>query len=212
MEAFAPVEGAAAPLMRANIDTDIIIRIERLTSGAELGRYAFEALRYREDGAENPDFVLNQDGYRGAPVLISGANFGCGSSREGAVTAIAALGVRAIIAESFGDIFYANCFQNGVLPIRLPASRVAQLAARAAPGARFRVDLARQVITDPTGAEDRFEIAALRRLALLEGLDDIALSLRAGEAIAAWQAHDRAARPWVWDIPKDLNDSMDSRA
>lgn len=200
MQSFTTVTGPAAPLMRANVDTDVIVRIERLTTlGKEaLGPYAFEALRYRAEGSEDPGFVLNQPPFRGAPLLLADANFGCGSSREGAVWALQAIGVRCVIAPSFGDIFFANCFQNGVLPIRLPAAQVQALAAQAAGGGAFTVDLHAQRLTAPDGTALPFDVDALRREALLAGLDEIGLSLQHADAIAAWQAQDRALRPWNW--------------
>lgn len=200
MQPFTVVTGPAAPLMLANVDTDVIIRIERLTTLGKdaLGPYAFEALRYRADGSDEPDFVLNQPAFRGAPLLIADSNFGCGSSREGAVWALQASGVRCVIAPSFGDIFFNNCFQNGVLPIRLPETQVRSLAALAQGGAVFRVDLAAQVIEAPDGSHWPLEVERLRRDSLLEGLDEIGLTLRHAAAIDAWEAADRAARPWNW--------------
>lgn len=200
MEAFTTLTGRVAPLLQANLDTDVIIRVEHLTAPDQtrLGHFAFEALRYRPDGSENPDFTLNQPAYRGAPILLSGPNFGCGSSREGAVTAIQQMGVRCIIAPSFGDIFFSNCFQNGLLAIRLPEAEVAALAARLAHGGELTVDLERQVVV--AGNEvHRFEVERSRREALLEGLDDIGLTLKQMAAIRGFQAADRARRPWVWD-------------
>jgi 3-isopropylmalate/(R)-2-methylmalate dehydratase small subunit len=201
MQAFTTVSGTAAPLMRDNINTDVIIRVERLTgtTRAEMAPWAFEALRYRPDGSENPDFVLNQPPFRGAPILIAGANFGCGSSREGAVWSMMGSGLRCVIAPSFGDIFFNNCFQNGMLPVRLPADDVRRLADACAGGnARVTVDLRRQVVVFPHGEEVGFEIEAVRRDALLEGLDEIGQTLKLSDAIAAFQRQDRAARPWVW--------------
>jgi 3-isopropylmalate/(R)-2-methylmalate dehydratase small subunit len=201
MQPFKIERGMAAPLMQPNIDTDVIIRIERLTQGdrAKLGPYALEALRYRPDGSEDPDCVLNQPKFRGAPILIAGANFGCGSSREGAVTALMQMGLRSIIAESFGDIFYSNCFQNGLLPIRLAQPVVEDLAAEAnIESGPFEIDLMAQRLRTPTGREIAFNIDPMRRESLLEGLDDTGLTLRDDEAISAWQARDREARPWVW--------------
>jgi 3-isopropylmalate/(R)-2-methylmalate dehydratase small subunit len=200
MQPFTRIAGPAAPLLRANIDTDVIIRIERLTGvpREQLGRYAFEALRYRGDGSEDPDFALNRTNFRNAPILIAGENFGCGSSREGAVWALMAAGLRCVIAESFGDIFYNNCFQNGMLPVALPAVTVAQLAGEAANGAPFTVDLVEQMILSPQGEAITFDIDAQRRQALLEGLDDISLTLKRLPEIAAWQSHDRMGRPWIW--------------
>ena len=203
MQAFTTVSGAAAPLLRDNVDTDVIIRIERLTGTTResMGAWAFEALRYRPDGSDNPEFVLNQPPFQGAPILIGGANFGCGSSREGAVWALMGMGLRCVIAPSFGDIFFNNCFQNGMLPVRLPAADVDRLAAACAGGnARVTVDLARQVVVFPHGEEVRFEIEALRRDAMLQGLDEIGLTLQHRAAIDAFQARDRLARPFVWQL------------
>ncbi|MBR0680612.1 3-isopropylmalate dehydratase small subunit [Roseomonas eburnea] len=204
MEKFTTVAGPAAPLLRPNIDTDVIIPIQRLVGSGRtgLGPYAFERLRYAGDGSENPDFVLNRPQYRGSPILLAGPNFGCGSSREGAVWALMGMGFRAVLAPSFGDIFHNNCFQNGMLPILLPEDVIHRIAAEteAAQGARHTiVDLARRLVVTPEGAEIPFSIDARKRDALLEGLDDIALTLRLRQHIAAWQAADRAARPWVWE-------------
>jgi 3-isopropylmalate/(R)-2-methylmalate dehydratase small subunit len=203
VEPFVTVTGPAAPLIRANIDTDVIIRVERLvgTTKAEMGAYAFEVWRRRPDGSEDPDFVLNRPGLRGAPILLAGANFGCGSSREGAVWALAGSGIRAVIAPSFSDIFANNALQNGLLPVVLPEEAVAALAAamEASPEiARVTVDLAAEKVIGPTGETYRFAIDPARREALLSGLDDIGLTLRQQGTIAAWQAEDRATRPWVW--------------
>lgn len=205
MQPFTVLRGPAAPLPIDNVDTDLIIRIERLTSlqRHELGLWAFESLRYRHDGSENPDFVLNQTPWREAPILVAGRNFGCGSSREGAVWALLARGIRCVIAESFGDIFHANCFQNGVLPVRLPADALARVRAACAPQAAWTVDLHTQRIVLPDGAALAFEVDPLRRAALLEGLDDIGRTLQLRESIDAWQARDRAARPWIWQPAPD---------
>jgi 3-isopropylmalate/(R)-2-methylmalate dehydratase small subunit len=203
MTPFTTVSGRAAPLMKTNIDTDVIIRIERLTSGerGELGTYALEALRYGPDGTENPDFVLNQPKYQQAPILIAGNNFGCGSSREGAVWALMAMGLRCIIAESFGDIFLGNCFQNGLLPIRFPATVVQSLVDESlARNEPFIVDLTHCLLTTPTGRQIVFTVDALRRESLLTGLDDVGLTLTCDDEIAQWQAADRVARPWIWTV------------
>lgn len=205
MQPFTVVAGAAVPLMRANVDTDVIIRIERLTSLAreQLGPYALEALRYRADGSEDPECVFNQPAFRGAPVLLAGANFGCGSSREGAVWALMGLGVRCVIAPSYGDIFYNNCFQNGVLPIQLPAGTVQALAVQCARGAHVRVDLVSATLSAPDGVTIAFPVDPLRREALLHGLDDIGLTLKDDALIRAWQQGDRALRPWAWTVRGD---------
>lgn len=206
IERFTVVDGIAAPLPLANIDTDVIIRIDRLAKlpRAELGRFAFEALRYRADGSEDPAFVLNRPPYREARILVAGANFGCGSSREMAVWAIAGLGLRVVIAPSFGEIFFANCFQNGLLPVTLPAETVARLTERlqADPAAaRMTVDLARCEILTGWGETIPFAMEGLRRRMLLEGADEVALTLAREAEIAAFQARDRERRPWVYAQP-----------
>lgn len=200
MQPFTVVTGPAAPLLRANIDTDVIIRIEHLTmlSRKELGRYAMEVLRYLPDGSEDPSFILNQPAFRGAPILLAGPNFGCGSSREHAVWALQGAGLRCVIAPSFGDIFYANCFQNGVLPIRLPLDVVQDLAAQCARGEALSVDLQACVITAPDGRLASFPVDARRREMMLHGLDEIGLTLTDTARIRAWQASDRLSRPWAW--------------
>ncbi len=196
IQAFTTLTGMAAPLVRDNIDTDVIIRVERLagTSRESMGAVAFEAWRFRADGSEDPDFILNQPRYRGAPILLAGANFGCGSSREGAVWAMMGMGLRCVIAEGFGDIFFNNCFQNGMLPVRLPADTVRRLAQ--AKG-EITVDLAAQAVSSD-GERAHFEIEPMRRTALLEGLDEIGLTLKQQTAITRYQDADRVERPWVW--------------
>ena len=201
MDRFTTVAGAAAPLMQANINTDTVIRIERLTGATpeQTAPWLFEALRMDADGRQDPDFVLNRPQFHDAPILLAGENFGCGSSREGAVWALKHNGIRCVIAPSFGDIFANNCYQNFVLPVTLPAAQVERLAEQSAGGnARVVVDLVRQVVVSPHGEELPFEVEAIRREALLEGLDEIGLTLRQEAAIAAFQARDRHARPWVW--------------
>ena len=202
MQPFTRITGPAAPLLRSNIDTDVIIRIERLTSvpREQLGGYAFEALRYSKDGTEDPDFILNRTNFRNAPILIAAENFGCGSSREGAVWALMAAGLRCIIAESFGDIFYNNCFQNGMLPVTLPATIVKQLARQTADGAPLTVDLIERVILPPHGEAIALDIDAQRREALIEGLDDISRTLKGLPEIGDWQLRDRIDRPWIWNL------------
>ncbi|MFM0207685.1 3-isopropylmalate dehydratase small subunit [Paraburkholderia sediminicola] len=200
MEKVSKIAGAAAPLMLANVDTDLIIRIERLTSVPrdQLGPYAFEALRYRDDGSDEPAFVLNQPAFRNAPILLAGANFGCGSSREGAVSALWASSIRCVIAESFGDIFRNNCFQNGLLPVQLSAAELDVLSRDAAGGEYVAVDLEQQTVSAPRGQTFRFEIEPLRRNALLQGLDEIGQTMLRESDIAGWQQRDRESRPWMW--------------
>ena len=202
MKPMTTVSGPAAPLMVENVDTDVIIRIERLSqhSRDELEPFAFEAWRFDDAGTERSDFVLNQGPWRGAPILLAGANFGCGSSREGAVHALNCIGVRVVIAPSFGGIFRNNCFQNGTLPVALPAETVQAFAqiARTQPDAPFTVDLERQVVVPPNGEPVPFQIDGLRRRALMAGLDDLGLTQSYADAIAAFQDQDRVHRPWVW--------------
>jgi 3-isopropylmalate/(R)-2-methylmalate dehydratase small subunit len=200
---FTTLTAIAAPIMRSNIDTDVVIRIERLVGNSvrgTLGKWAFGALRYLPDGSENPEFILNREPYRQAEILVTGPNFGCGSSREGAVWALQEMGIRAIVGSGFGDIFFANCFQNGILPIVVDKEIVDGLAAEVehTQGAgRISVDLEEQTITSPSGTRHRFEIDPRRRAGLLEGLDEIASTLRRDEQIRAFQAADRTERPWI---------------
>ena len=203
MQAFTVLEGVAAPLMRPNINTDIIIRIERLRDleSDKLGPYAFESWRYRPDGSEDPAFVLNKPQYRQARIMIAGDNFACGSSREAAVWALQAFGIRAVIAPSFGTIFFSNCFQNGVLPVMLPPKVVDELAAEveATQGkGRVTIDLHRCVVISPSGKEAAFTIDAMLRQGMLEGLDQIELTRAREPQIAAFQARDRASYPWIY--------------
>ena len=206
MEKFTVLTAVAAPLLRPNINTDILIRIERLmyVPRGQLAKYCFEAWRYLPDGSEDSDFVLNKPAYRGAKILIGGPNFACGSSREAAVWSLWDLGVRCVIAPSFGDIFFNNCFQNGMLPIVLPADVVAELgeeAARAgegANGAPFTIDLEQQLILSPSGRQVHFQVDAARRRALLEGLDEIQMTLAQEGEITKFQVADRMRRPWIY--------------
>jgi 3-isopropylmalate/(R)-2-methylmalate dehydratase small subunit len=193
MEKFTTLTAVAAPFPQKNVDTDTIIRIERCTGTPkeELGQYAFEMAR------QDPGFVLNQPRYRDAAILVCGEFFGTGSSREMAVWALAGMGIRCLIAPSFGQIFLGNCLQNGVLAITLPAATVDTLMRRAEEGMPFTVDLASQTIN----GDVRFEIAARAKRMLLEGLDELGLTLALEPKIAAFQAADRARRPWVYGGP-----------
>ena len=200
---FTKLSAIAAPIMRSNIDTDVVIRIERLVGSSvrgTLGKWAFGSLRYLPDGSENPEFILNREPYRQAEILITGPNFGCGSSREGAVWSLQEQGIRAIIGSGFGDIFFANCFQNGILPIVVDKEIVDGFAAEVelTQGAgRVSVDLEEQTLTSPSGKQHRFEIDPRRRAGLLGGLDEVALTLRRDKEIRAFQAADRVERPWI---------------
>jgi 3-isopropylmalate/(R)-2-methylmalate dehydratase small subunit len=200
VERLVRIEGRATPLLLRDVDTDVIIPMRRLVAlrGGDLERYAFEALRYDEGGSLRQDCVLNRPEYRDAALLLAGENFGCGSSREPAVWAVKALGYRCVVAPSFGDIFFKNCFQNSVLPVVLPMREIAALAAEAREGGLFAVDLERQVIATPGGSEVAFDVNPVRREALLEGLDEIALTRRREPDIAAFQAEDRRRRPWIY--------------
>jgi 3-isopropylmalate/(R)-2-methylmalate dehydratase small subunit len=206
MDKFTTLNSVAAPIMRENIDTDVIIPINRLVGNSvrgSLGKWGFTAWRYKPDGAENPEFILNREPYRGAQILITGVNFGCGSSREGAVWALQEMGIRCVIGSSFGDIFFNNCFQNGLLPVVLDRQTVESLAreveARQGAG-RVTVDLAEMTVTTPSGKRHSFAVEPARREALLEGLDEIAMTLKRAPDIAAFQAEDRRQRPWVHEV------------
>ena len=207
MKKVARIAGVAASLPLANLDTDVIIRIEKLAQCPrdQLGAWGFGALRFRPDGSEDPDFILNQEGWRGAPILVAGPNFGCGSSREHAVWALQGMGIECVIAPSFGDIFRSNCFQNGLVPVQLSTADAESLMSfledrrhRGEP-TRIRVDIARQTIEWPGGADLHFSQDDRRRKALLEGLDEIGLTLAHDAQIDAWQARDRVSRPWIWE-------------
>ncbi|MEX2009584.1 MAG: 3-isopropylmalate dehydratase small subunit [Dongiaceae bacterium] len=192
MRKFTTLTGVAAPLPMINVDTDMIIPKQYLKTirRTGLGKHLFDELRYTPDGAEKPDFVLNKPAYRKAAILIAGDNFGCGSSREHAPWALLDFGISCVIAPDFADIFYNNCFKNGILPVRLPRAPVAN--------ATFSVDLAAQTIARPNGGTIRFDIEPFRKHCLLNGLDDIGLTLGKAAAIDAFETRDRAAQPWLW--------------
>ena len=202
MRAFTTLTGIAAPLPQANVDTDKIIpgRFLKTIARTGLGKHLFANIRYRDDGSENPDFVLNQDPWRQAEVLVAHDNFGCGSSREHAPWALLDFGIRCVIAPSFGDIFHNNSFKNGILPIRLPREICDKLMedAKLGANARVTVDLARQVVVRPNGEEIPFEVDAFRKHCLLNGLDDIGQTLQHAPAIDDYEAKRRAAAPWLF--------------
>ena len=201
MERFTKLSGIAAPLPMMNVDTDMIIPKQFLKTikRSGLGVNLFDEMRYDDDGRELPDFVLNKPQYRNAEVLIAGENFGCGSSREHAPWAIKDFGIRCVIAPSFADIFYNNCFKNGILPIALPQDQVDLLMREAEKGAnaRFEVDLEAQTVTTPEGEVLSFELDAFKKHCLLEGLDDIGLTLSKADAIDSFEARAAQSRPWV---------------
>ena len=202
MQKFTTLRGVAAPMPMINVDTDMIIPKQFLKTikRTGLGKNLFDELRYEMDGREKLDFVLNQPAYRKAQILVAGENFGCGSSREHAPWALLDFGIRCIIAPSFADIFYNNCFKNGILPIKLPQSEVDKLMddARRGSNAIITIDLAKQEITGPDGGHLHFEIDAFRKHCLLNGLDDIGLTLEKAASIDSFEARDRLARPWMW--------------
>ena len=201
MQPFTTLTGVAAPLPMANVDTDKIIpaRFLKSISRSGFGKNLFWTLRFNEDGSEKPDFVLNQQPWRGAEVLIAHENFGCGSSREHAPWALLDFGIRCVIAPDFADIFHNNCFKNGILPVRLPREVCDALMedARMGANARLTVDLERQVVVRPNGEEIPFEVDPLRKHLLLNGLDDIGQTLQHATAIDAFEAKRKTAQPWL---------------
>jgi len=205
MEPFRVLTGTAAPLNLSNVDTDKIIpaRFLKTIKRSGLGVSLFASLRYEDDGVtEKPDFVLNQAKYRHAEILVAGENFGCGSSREHAPWALLDFGIRCVIAPSFADIFHGNCFKNGILPVVLPAAVCEQLMEDAAmgPNAKITVDLERQVVVRPDGTEIAFEVDAFRKHCLLNGLDDIGLTLEHEGAIDAFEAKVAAWVPGILSV------------
>lgn len=211
MQAFTTLNGLVAPLDRANVDTDAIIPKQFLKSihRTGFGPNLFDDWRYLDQGGLdvdnatrrlNPDFILNQPRYQGAEILLARENFGCGSSREHAVWALSDAGFRVVLAPSFADIFFNNCFKNGVLPIVLPGAVMDRLfeEAQATPGYRLRVDLEAQTVTTPAGETIAFTVDAFRRHCLLNGLDDIGLTLQRADRIRAYEARRRAETPWLF--------------
>ncbi|GBL46800.1 3-isopropylmalate dehydratase small subunit [Sulfuriferula multivorans] len=211
MRAFTLLDGLVVPLDRANVDTDAIIPKQFLKSikRSGFGQNLFDEWRYLDHGEpgqdasnrpKNPDFVLNQPRYQGAQVLLARENFGCGSSREHAPWALEDFGLRALIAPSFADIFYNNCFKNGLLPIVLDAAIVDQLfrETEATPGYALQVDLERQNVTTPAGESFGFDVDAHRKYCLLNGLDDIGLTLQQADKIKAYEERRKAEAPWLF--------------
>ena len=201
MDKFTTLEGVAAPLRIVNVDTDMIIPKQYLKTLKRTGlaKGLFSEMRYKDDGSENPDFVLNKPAYRNAKVLVADNNFGCGSSREHAPWALMDFGIRCVISTQFGDIFYNNCFKNGVLPIKVSPEDLEKLFDDAERGANatLSIDLAKQEIRGPDGGVVKFEIDPHRKHCMLNGLDDIGLTkLKAGK-IESFEGKSKAARPWV---------------
>ena len=201
MEKFETLTAVAAPMPMINIDTDKIIPKQYLKTilRTGLGVGLFSELRYNDDGSENPDFILNKPAYRNARILVAGDNFGCGSSREHAPWALLDYGIKVVISTSFADIFYANSFKNGLLPVALPKAEVDRLMENAERGANavITVDLEKQEITSADGETIRFEIDPFLKQCLLEGLDDIGLTMTKARAIDAFEDKARDARPWM---------------
>ena len=201
MQPFTTLSGVAAPLPMVNVDTDMIIpkQFLKTTKRTGLGTALFFEQRYDEKGGDKPDFVLNKPAYKKAQILVAGANFGCGSSREHAPWALLDFGIRCVIAPSFADIFYNNCFKNGILPIALPQPDVDKLMDDAERGANaiVSVDLEKQEIRGPDGGSIKFDIDPFRKQCLLNGWDDIALTMRNENKISDFEAQRRLSQPWV---------------
>ena len=201
MEKFNTLTGIAAPLPMVNVDTDMIIPKQYLKTikRSGLGKALFDEMRYLDDGSENPDFVLNQPAWRDSEILVAGENFGCGSSREHAPWALKDFGIRCIIAPSYADIFYNNCFKNGILPIVLPQDQVDVLMedARKGENARIAIDLESQTVTSADGQVFAFQIDPFTKHCLLNGLDDVGLTLEKVSAIDAFENAAAQARPWI---------------
>ncbi|MGB3313246.1 MAG: 3-isopropylmalate dehydratase small subunit [Albidovulum sp.] len=201
MDKFTTLTGIAAPMPLVNIDTDMIIPKQFLKTikRSGLGANLFDEMRFTQDGKEIPDFVLNQPAYREAEILVAGDNFGCGSSREHAPWALLDFGIRAVISTSFADIFFNNCFKNGILPIMLPQDAVDVLMedARKGANARMSVDLEAQTVTTSDGQSFAFEVDSFRKHCLLNGLDDIGLTLEKATAIDSYEKTAAQSRPWV---------------
>ncbi|MFZ1920811.1 MAG: 3-isopropylmalate dehydratase small subunit [Xanthobacteraceae bacterium] len=201
MEKFTVLEGVAAPMKMINVDTDMIIPKQYLKTikRTGLGKGLFSEKRFNEDGSENPDFVLNKPAYRKAKILVAGDNFGCGSSREHAPWALLDFGITCVISTSFGDIFYNNCFKNGVLPVQVSPEDLEKLFDDADRGANatLTVDLEKQEIRGPDGGVVKFDIDSHRKHALLNGLDEIGVTMQKQTKIESFEAKAKESRPWV---------------
>lgn len=201
MDKFTILEGVAAPLKVVNVDTDMIIPKQYLKTikRTGLGKGLFSEKRFNDDGSENPDFILNKPAYRNAKILVAGDNFGCGSSREHAPWALLDFGIRCVISTSFGDIFYNNSFKNGILPIRVTQDELDKLFDDADRGANatLTIDLEKQEIRGPDGGVIKFEIDAFRKHCLLNGLDDIGLTMVKKDEIDIFETKVSAERPWM---------------
>ena len=202
MQPFTTVRAVAVPIDEANVDTNQLCptRFNKRERGPGYEIVLFHDRRFLPDGREHPDFILNRPAYRGAQIIVADRNFGCGSSRESAVYALAACGFRAVVAPSFGDIFAGNCFKNGLLPLTLPDEVCEGLRAqlREQPGAEIAIDLEAQTLTAPDGTRHPFEVHPFRKHCLLNGLDDVALTLQHGSAIDAFAQRYRREKPWLF--------------
>ena len=205
MEKFTTLEGVAAPMNMINVDTDMIIPKQFLKTikRSGLGQHLFSEMRFDDDGGEVADFVLNKQAYREASILVAGDNFGCGSSREHAPWALLDFGIRCVISTSFADIFYNNCFKNGILPIRVTKDQLDALMADASDteNPELTVDLVNMEIKRPNGVTVPFELDAFRRECLLDGLDDIGLTMQKGDKIDGFEAQQNQAQPWLNSAP-----------
>lgn len=201
MQKFTHLTGVAAPLPMINVDTDMIIPKQFLKTiqRTGLGKHLFDEMRYTPDGAEIPDFVLNKPAYRTAQILIAGENFGCGSSREHAPWALLDFGIRCVVAPSFADIFYGNCFKNGILPVVLPQVEIDKLLDDASRGSNavISIDLEKQEIRGPDGGCIRFDVDPFRKQCLLNGWDDIGLTMRHAPQIDAFEDRRKLSQPWL---------------
>lgn len=201
MDKFTKLSGVAAPMNIMNIDTDMIIpkNFLKTIKRSGLGKHAFAEMRYNDDGSENPDFVLNKPAYRKAQVIVAGENFGCGSSREHAPWALLDFGIRCVISTSFADIFFNNCFKNGILPIKVTQEQLDELMDDAEKGSNavLEIDLENQEIGRPNGEKISFDVDSFRKHCLLNGLDDIGLTMEKGDSIESFEEKRKADRPWL---------------
>jgi 3-isopropylmalate/(R)-2-methylmalate dehydratase small subunit len=202
LDKFVHLTACAAPIDMDNVDNDQVLParlMRKQRSDGQYGRYLFHDLRFDDDGSEKPDFVLNRPAYRNAKIIVASHNYACGSSRLGAVYVHYDYGIRCLIATSFGDVFFNNCFKNGILPIRLPAGTTAELRRQlhAKPGAMLSIDLREQVVTDVEGRQHEFAVDSFGKRCLLAGLSDIALTLERVGAIEAFEERYRRSRPWL---------------
>ena len=200
MQKFTVLKGTAAPLPMVNVDTDMIIPKQFLKTieRTGLGKYLFNDMRFTPEGKEKPEFVLNQSAYRHSSIIVAGENFGCGSSREHAPWALLDFGIRAVISSSYADIFYNNCFKNGILPVILPQAAVDELMQDAKEQVEITVDLVNQKVIGGNGKSYAFDVEPFRKACLLDGLDDIGLTLVHQDKIAAFESSQKNAQPWLY--------------